>query len=395
MTTNVDYAMLYLKYPVPTPIIREPTQNTLKWVKHELQANASSVDTDLGGGYHGYLGVYLSDVEYARINPKPTPFIASAWPGVLQIDAAAIAIDALHAKERHHKSMRLYRKYKYLERALLRHTQNALEFKYIEPLLNNDTGLIEDYLPTVLQYLDQSYGKVQSEEVKQKEAEVLSLSFNPADSMVALYRPIDQLQKLATAARIPYSEAQKLEIGLTLIRSTQDFEKALGEWTSRSVTTKTWETFKAHFKDTQAELQEIHGSTMKQVGYHHANILRGHLCADLQLQGTEMLELVQSMVNIDSNPPVDEAQPPPQPPPLPVTNTVMQDNMQVEILRLLRDIAQQNGNNCRCGQDGQEGQGGRGMGNKSQSSHPRQCKFCLSSHNAVLPHPRRMQSCVC
>ena len=75
--------------------------------------------------------------------------------------------------------MWLYRECKNAERALLHHTQNALELKYIEPLLNNNTGLIEDELPTVLRYLDQNYGKVQSEEVKQKEDEVLSLSFNP------------------------------------------------------------------------------------------------------------------------------------------------------------------------------------------------------------------------
>ena len=41
----------------------------------------------------------------------------------------------------------------------------------------------------------------------------------------------------------------------------------------------------------------------------------------------------------------------------------MQDNVQVKILRLLRDIAQQNGNNRRCGQNGQEGRGGKGGGN--------------------------------
>ena len=64
--TNVNYAMLYFKYPVPTPIIGEPTQNTLKQLKHKIRANSRSVDTDLGGSDHGYLDLYLSDVEYAR-----------------------------------------------------------------------------------------------------------------------------------------------------------------------------------------------------------------------------------------------------------------------------------------------------------------------------------------
>ena len=106
------------------------------------------------------------DVEYARINPTPTPFKAPAWPGVLTINPAATAVEAVHAKETHHEKMRVYRECKNVEKALLRHVQNALDHKYIEPLLNDDTGLIEDDLPTVLTYLDKNYAKVPSEEVK-------------------------------------------------------------------------------------------------------------------------------------------------------------------------------------------------------------------------------------
>ena len=80
------------------------------------------------------------------------------WPGALQIDATATSIKAVHAKERHHEAIQFYRECNNIERALLRYTENALEFNYIEPLLNDDTGLIEDDFPTVLQYLDKNYG---------------------------------------------------------------------------------------------------------------------------------------------------------------------------------------------------------------------------------------------
>ena len=103
MNTNVDYATLYFKYPVPTPINGEPTNKTLKRLKQELRANSSSVETDLGGGDHGYLGLYLSDVEYANIIPQPTRFEAPVWPGTLTIDPTATAVEAVHAKEAHHE----------------------------------------------------------------------------------------------------------------------------------------------------------------------------------------------------------------------------------------------------------------------------------------------------
>ena len=47
---NIDYAALYFKYKIPTGINGEPTYTSLKRLKTELRANASSVDKDLGGG---------------------------------------------------------------------------------------------------------------------------------------------------------------------------------------------------------------------------------------------------------------------------------------------------------------------------------------------------------
>ena len=85
--------------------------------------------------------------------------------------------------------------------------QNVIKEKYIEHLVNEDTGLIEQDIPTVLEYLPTNYDKIPPEEVKQKEAEVLSISFNPSDPTVLLYRLIEPLQKLATYAGILYSEA--------------------------------------------------------------------------------------------------------------------------------------------------------------------------------------------
>ena len=55
----------------------------------------------------------------------------------------------------------------------------------------------------------------------------MSMNWQPSDPIVLLTRPIEQLQKLATYAGIPYTDSQILEKGLTIIRSTRDFEYAL------------------------------------------------------------------------------------------------------------------------------------------------------------------------
>ena len=106
---NIDYAALYFKYKNPNGINGEPTYKSLKRLKTELRANASSVDTDLGGGDHGYLGLVLSDAEYARISPTPAAFVAPNFPGALVIDPAFTAMQAVQARESHNEVVALYR----------------------------------------------------------------------------------------------------------------------------------------------------------------------------------------------------------------------------------------------------------------------------------------------
>ena len=335
---NIDYATLYFKYKNPTPINGEPTYKSLKRLKTELRANASSVDTDLGGGDHGYLGLVLSDVEYTRINPTPAAFVAPNFPGALVIDPAFTAIQAVQARESHAEDMALYRECKNVEKALLRHIQTAVEDKFLEVMVDDDTGLIEDDIPTVLDYLFSNYGKVTSVEVKEQESEVLNLQFNPADPMITIFRPIEQLQKKAVEADIPYSEEQLLEFGLTLVRNTRDFEKAIGEWNAEP--TKTWALFKTHFRNAQTELKDIRGPTMQQAGYHHANMLASQLRVDLNNQQTEMLALMQDLVVPEQEEaPVQQA-----------ANATIGANVQLQMLQILQAMqaaqatGQQHGN---------------------------------------------------
>ena len=83
----IDYTSSFFKYKTPTPIHGTPTNKTLKRLKTELRANASSVESELGGGDHGYLGLVLTDAEYARITPAPSAFLPPAYPAALNIAA--------------------------------------------------------------------------------------------------------------------------------------------------------------------------------------------------------------------------------------------------------------------------------------------------------------------
>lgn len=155
------------------------------------------METDLGGGNHNYLGLVLTDREYAIIQNTQL-FVAPNYPTDLKIPSNATPIQALELKDAHHELKRLYLECKNVEKALLRHKHDAIEQKYIESLVDEYTNLLNDDVPSTLTYLFYNYGKVRLEEVSQKEAEVMSMSWQPTDPMVPLTTPLEQLQKLAT-----------------------------------------------------------------------------------------------------------------------------------------------------------------------------------------------------
>ena len=204
----------------------------------------------------------LTNEEYASILDT-APFAPPNYPGPLVIPATATPIEALELKDRHQEAKRLYLECKNVEKALQRHIQDAIEEKYIEALVNEYTNLLDDDIPTILQYLFYNYGKVRSDEVAQKEAEVMSLTWQPNEPMVLLTRPLEKLQKLAVQANMPYTESQILQKGLQLIRNTNDFEYALTQWEDKAEADKTWSNFKTHFHEHQLKLKNIRGTTMQ------------------------------------------------------------------------------------------------------------------------------------
>ena len=222
----INYAASYFKCKTPTPMRGEPMNKALERSQTELQANASSIETDLGGGNHGCLALVLADEECNSI-PDAQPFAMPACPTPLVMPSAATPIEALELKETHNEQKRLYLECKNAEKALLRFIQDALEDKHIASLVDTCTNLFKDDVPAAMEYLNYNYGKVRCEEVVAKEAEVMATTWQPSDPIVLLTRPIENLQKLATQADNPFSDKQLLEKGLSIIRNTRDFEHAL------------------------------------------------------------------------------------------------------------------------------------------------------------------------
>ena len=187
MAHHIDYVLTYFPYKTPTLVRGEPTYNDLKRIKTELRSNASSVESNLGGGNHGHLFSALTNAEYLQIPGISAAAEIPSWPDPLAIPITTGAIQAIHLKERHQERIRVYREYQNVERALLNHLQRSLEPKYLDIYVNEVTTLLAGDILVILAHLFLRYSTVRGIDVKTLESEVFQTSFTPSDPLVVIW----------------------------------------------------------------------------------------------------------------------------------------------------------------------------------------------------------------
>jgi hypothetical protein len=72
-------------HPIIPTAQGEPDYQTIHAIRKLLQANARAIDTHLGGGSLGHMGLIVSDASYAMIAPAtpigPTLWVSPTAPG--------------------------------------------------------------------------------------------------------------------------------------------------------------------------------------------------------------------------------------------------------------------------------------------------------------------------
>jgi hypothetical protein len=65
---TVEDVISSFPHPILPSVTGEPDYHTLHAIRKMLRANARSIDTLLGGGAFGHLGVIISDAAYKMIS---------------------------------------------------------------------------------------------------------------------------------------------------------------------------------------------------------------------------------------------------------------------------------------------------------------------------------------
>ena len=243
MTNNkdFDYKNTHFEVPELTRIHGEPTTATLITLQREVRANALSVNTTLGGGAHGHLGLVCSAAVYATI-PNTAVYTRPNSPGALTITQnGATQYTIAQERDQHEELTRIFREMIAVERTIIQQIVAVVDPKFLKAIRNTHTNKINKTIPEIFEYLFDTYGDVTIQELTELKNQVENLTFNPREPIDNVFTEIEDLADIADIAKSPLTEQQKIDFAYLILQQTNKFNSGLKKWNVTPAATKTWQ----------------------------------------------------------------------------------------------------------------------------------------------------------
>ena len=219
----------YFEYENLTSITGEPDFSSLTKLKNELKANAQSVPTTLGGGNLGFLGLILTDDEYALISD--TPFERPERPTVLVFPTGTTTLQSKMIEDRYRRGILTYDQTVAIEKALKQQLVKSIHDDWLAPMRHTTTNAINRTLPQILAFLYTQHGDVTAENLQRKEEALKNLPYDPAiEPIDKIFIEVQELVNFSQAANAGYTMQQTINVAYIIIKKLRIFNKPIIEW---------------------------------------------------------------------------------------------------------------------------------------------------------------------
>jgi hypothetical protein len=142
--STVEDVMASFPHPILPEVEGEPDYQTINTTRKFLQANSRAMDTHLGGGTLGHLGLIISVVSYSNIAPPaadtPTLWKTPNAPGRAPATTDGTAAQLSAARHVWEEDVQTYRTYTSFQQALKKQIISVFEPMYLEILNDNMVG---------------------------------------------------------------------------------------------------------------------------------------------------------------------------------------------------------------------------------------------------------------
>jgi hypothetical protein len=277
--STVEDVMASFPRPILPPVEGEPDYQTINATRKFLQANSRAVDTHLGEGTLGHLGLIISDVSYSNI-AQPTADVPTFWvspnaPGRAPATTDGRAAQISAARHVWEEDVQTYRTYTSVQQALKKKIISFFEPIYLEILSDNMVGYANISARDMLDHLLETYGNITAVHLEIN-FEHMRRAWDPQQPVESLFKQIKDCADYSEAGGVPIGPSQQINVGYATIFATGHFMSACRRWNEKSAADKTWTHFKSHFTAAHCQHKQMQGETAANAGYHSANASMNH-----------------------------------------------------------------------------------------------------------------------
>jgi hypothetical protein len=268
MPTDIDNIVNGFPHPTIVPINGVPTFETLADLNLQLNANAASVQSNLGDGQLGLLFLTVSPAEYTTLSNHA--FIPPNNPGSApNIPGGSTAAQITEFVRQHTSDTKIFNEYLATDKALKQQVIGAVNAMYLRTLRHRITGFANVTTRQMLEHLYAQYGRLSPADLQENDTR-LRAQYDPNQPIESFFDQVEDAVALAAAANAPYTSAQIVSIAYNTIFSTGMFSDACRDWRRRPTADHNWVNFKLDFALAHQDLRDSQ-LTSKQSGYHNAN----------------------------------------------------------------------------------------------------------------------------
>jgi hypothetical protein len=168
--STVEDVMESFSHPVLPTVQGEPDYQTIHATRKFLQANPQAIDTHLGGGTLGHLGLIILDASYAMIaqakNCKPTFWITPQSPRRAPATTDRTAAQISAARHIWEEDVQTYRTCTSVQQALKKQIISVFEPMYLNILNENMVGYANISSIGMLDHPFETYGNITAVDLK-------------------------------------------------------------------------------------------------------------------------------------------------------------------------------------------------------------------------------------
>jgi hypothetical protein len=230
---NVEDVMTRFPHPILPTVAGEPDYQTIHATRKFLQANSRAIDTHLGDGTLGHLGLIISDASYTMIAPptagEPTFWVTPNAPGRAPAAADGTAAQISAARHLWEEDVQTYQTYTSVQQALKKQIISVFEPMYLYILNENMVGYANISARDMLDHLFDTYGNITAVDLEIN-FEHMRRAWDPQQPVETLFKQIQDCADYSEAGGVPIGHSQKIKVGYAKIFATGHFMSACRGW---------------------------------------------------------------------------------------------------------------------------------------------------------------------